>query len=103
MSRLDELVQSLLYEGYADLEVSRDSSRQKAIDFFTENATIQADYAAAHNNDYATALMMVALLVIVERRNPLHAALYSAAVVALTYVTFVYVLKTPLNTGPFGF
>ena len=41
------------------------------------------------------ALMMVALLVIVERRNPLHAA--------LTYVTFVYVLKAPLNTGPFGF
>jgi hypothetical protein len=49
------------------------------------------------------ALMMVALLVIVERRNPLFAALYSVGVVALTYVTFVYLLKTPLPVGPFGY
>jgi len=48
-------------------------------------------------------LLMFALLVIIERRNPLYAAVYSLGVVAITYVTFVYVLKTPLNTGPFGF
>ena len=47
--------------------------------------------------------MMFVLLVAIERR-PLHyAALYSIGVVALTYVTFVYLLKTPLVTGPFGF
>jgi hypothetical protein len=49
------------------------------------------------------ALMMFALLIGIERRPLLHAALYSVGVVALTYVTFVYVLKTPLVTGPFGF
>ena len=48
-------------------------------------------------------LMMFALLVAIERR-PLHyAALYSVGVVGLTYLTFVYVLKTPLVTGPLGF
>lgn len=49
------------------------------------------------------ALLMFALLVIIERRNPLYAAVYSVGVVAITYVTFEYVLKTPLVTGPFGF
>jgi hypothetical protein len=48
-------------------------------------------------------LLMFALLVVIERRNMLYAGVYSAAVVVLTYVTFEYVLKTPLNTGPFGF
>ena len=47
--------------------------------------------------------MMIVLLVGVERRPVLNAALYSVGVVGLTYVTFVYVLKTPLVTGPFGF
>jgi hypothetical protein len=49
------------------------------------------------------ALLMVALLVIVEWRKPLYAALYSAGVVVLTYLTFVYILKTPLPAGPLGF
>ena len=48
-------------------------------------------------------LMMFVLLVGIERRPLLHAALYSVGVVGLTYVTFVYVLKSPLVTGPFGF
>lgn len=48
-------------------------------------------------------LLMLGLLVIIERRNALYAAVYSVGVVAITYVTFVYLLKTPLNTGPFGF
>ena len=47
--------------------------------------------------------MMLVLLVGVERRPVLHAVLYSVGVVGLTYMTFVYVLKTPLVTGPFGF
>jgi Tripartite tricarboxylate transporter TctB family len=48
-------------------------------------------------------LMMFALLVAIERRPLMYAALYSVGVVGLTYLTFVYVLKTPLVTGPFGF
>jgi hypothetical protein len=47
--------------------------------------------------------MMFVLLVAIERRPLLHAAHYSVGVVGLTYLTFVYVLKTPLVTGPFGF
>ena len=47
--------------------------------------------------------MMLVLLVGIERRPVLHAALYSVGVVGLTYLIFVYVLKTPLVTGPFGF
>ncbi len=47
--------------------------------------------------------MMFVLLIAIERRLLLHAALYSLGVVGLTYLTFVYVLKTPLVTGPFGF
>ena len=46
-------------------------------------------------------LMMFAVLVAIERRPPHYAALYSVGVVGLTYVTFVYVLKTPLVTGDF--
>ena len=48
-------------------------------------------------------LMMFALLVAIERRGLLPAAVYSLAVVVTTYVLFVHVLKTPLETGPFGF
>jgi hypothetical protein len=47
--------------------------------------------------------MIFVLLVGLERRNPIAAALYSVGVVLVTYVTFEYVLKTPLVTGPFGF
>ena len=41
-------------------------------------------------------LMMVALLIVIERRNPLRAGVYSVVIVLLTYVSFVYGLKTPL-------
>jgi hypothetical protein len=40
--------------------------------------------------------MMIALLVVIERRRPLYAAGYSVAIVVFTYVCFVYGLKTPL-------
>ncbi len=49
------------------------------------------------------AAMMLVLLIAIERRPLIYAALYSVGVVALTYVTFVYLLKTPLVTGPYGF
>ena len=41
-------------------------------------------------------LMMFALLLVIERRNPLRAGIYCVAVVLFTYVSFVYGLKTPL-------
>jgi hypothetical protein len=48
-------------------------------------------------------LLMFALLTVIERRHIVAAGVYSLSVVLVTYVTFEYVLKTPLNTGPFGF
>jgi tripartite tricarboxylate transporter TctB family protein len=52
-------------------------------------------------------LLMFLLLVAIERRSLVAATLYSVGVVGLTYVTFEYVLKTPLVTGEvwshFGF
>jgi len=47
--------------------------------------------------------LIFALLVFIERRRLLPAAAFSIGVVAITYVLFVYVLKTPLQTGPLGF
>jgi hypothetical protein len=47
--------------------------------------------------------MMFVLLIAIERRPLLNAVLYSVGVVGVTYLTFVYVLKTPLVTGPFGY
>ena len=47
-------------------------------------------------------VMMVALLVLVERRGIAAALLYSLGVVLLTYLTFAYALRTPLIAGPFG-
>lgn len=48
-------------------------------------------------------LMMLALLVVIERRNPLRAAVYAATIVLLTYVCFAYLLKTPLPESPFSY
>lgn len=48
-------------------------------------------------------LMMVALLVIIERRNPLRAGAYGIVVVLFTYACFAYVLKTPLPGSPFSY
>ena len=49
------------------------------------------------------ALLLFALTAGAERRNPLHAALYSIGVVALTYLLFAVALKTPVEKGIFGF
>jgi hypothetical protein len=48
-------------------------------------------------------LLIFGLLVVIERRRLLPATVYSLGVVVTTYVLFVYLLKTPINTGPFGF
>lgn len=42
------------------------------------------------------AAMMIALLLIIERQNPLRAIAYSLGIVLVTYASFVYGLKTPL-------
>jgi hypothetical protein len=47
-------------------------------------------------------LLLFALLVGVERRNPLIAGPYSIAVVVLAYLLFGSVLKAPLERGIFG-
>ena len=41
-------------------------------------------------------LTLMALLTIVERRNPLRAAVFCVLIVGVTYASFVYGLKTPL-------
>ena len=48
-------------------------------------------------------LLIFALLVVIERRRLLPAAVYSIGVVVTTYVLFAYALKTPLQAGPLGF
>ena len=47
--------------------------------------------------------MMAALLVLIERKPVVHAVGYGACVVVITYVTFEYLLKTPLPAGPLGY
>jgi hypothetical protein len=48
-------------------------------------------------------LLILSLLILVERHDAIRSAAFSAIAVMITYVTFEYVLKTPLVTGPFGF
>jgi hypothetical protein len=48
-------------------------------------------------------LMMVAILLIIERRNILRAGAYSVVVVVATYVIFVHVLQSPLPGGILGY
>jgi hypothetical protein len=52
----------------------------------------------------ATLILMVsAILIVIERRNPLRAGAYALAIVSITYLGFEYALKTPLPNGPWGF
>lgn len=50
----------------------------------------------------ALAAMMFAVLILVERKKLLPAALYSLGVVAFAYVLFME-LRAPMPHGPFGF
>ena len=47
-------------------------------------------------------LLLFALILGAERRNPIYAAIYSLGVVLLTYLLFTMVLRTPLDRGIFG-
>jgi hypothetical protein len=47
--------------------------------------------------------MMVALLIVIERRKPVYAAGYSIAVVLGTYAAFEWLLKTPLPSSPLSY
>jgi hypothetical protein len=47
--------------------------------------------------------MMVAILLVIERRNVLWAGIYSVAVVVATYGVFVHVLQSPLPGGILGY
>ena len=47
-------------------------------------------------------LMVGALLIVIERKNPLRAAAYSVAVVTIAYVCFAFLLKSPLPASPFS-
>jgi hypothetical protein len=46
--------------------------------------------------------MMIALLIVIERRTPLRAAAYSVAVALITFIVFSYLLKTPLPAFQLG-
>jgi hypothetical protein len=48
------------------------------------------------------ALMMLALLVLIERKSIIRASIYSFTVVVLAYFLFT-VLRAPIPIGPFGF
>ena len=49
------------------------------------------------------AAMLFTLTALAERRSPLAAMAFSLGVTALTYVLFVYALKTPLEMVVLGF
>jgi putative tricarboxylic transport membrane protein len=51
----------------------------------------------------SVAALLFLLLVLVERKPLLPAALYSVAVTVLAHELFARVLKSPLPTGPFGY
>lgn len=48
-------------------------------------------------------LMMVSLLIVIERRNPLSVGIYSIAVVVATFAAFEWMLKTPLPASFFSY
>ena len=48
-------------------------------------------------------VMIVGLLIVIERRNPLRAAAYGIGIVLFTYICFAMLLKTPLPEMSFSF
>jgi NADH:ubiquinone oxidoreductase subunit 6 (subunit J) len=49
------------------------------------------------------ALLVFALLVVVERKNPIYAALYAIALTLFAWWLFGKALKAPLERGILGF
>ena len=49
------------------------------------------------------ALLLFTVLFVIERKPLLPAAIFSASVTGLAYALFVFLLKSPLPRGPFGF
>jgi hypothetical protein len=47
--------------------------------------------------------LLIALLVIAERRNPIRAAAFSVVVVVMAFIVFDRFLEAPLPSGPLGF
>jgi putative tricarboxylic transport membrane protein len=48
-------------------------------------------------------LLLVTVLIIIERKHVVPAVIFSASVTALAYSLFVFLLKSPLPRGPWGF
>lgn len=49
------------------------------------------------------ALMMTAMLTVIERRNAVRAVAYGLGVTLVTFIAFHFLLQTPLPEGPLGF
>jgi hypothetical protein len=47
--------------------------------------------------------MLLALLLVIERRAPLRAVIYSLSVVLVTYSAFEFLLRTPLPESPWSY
>jgi hypothetical protein len=50
----------------------------------------------------AMVLMLLTLLIVAERRNPVRAGIYSLAIAVATFLVFEYLLKTPLPGWTLG-
>ena len=109
---LPKLVAGLLVIFGAIIVVrARDSSPLSQIDWSdVKHATLVVAMTAVVIGVYtwlgfilAMVLLLFGLLIIVERRKPLNAALYSIAVTLLAYGVFAKGLKAQLPIGPLGF
>ena len=49
------------------------------------------------------ALLLLGIVLVIERKSWLWAVIFSASVTGLAYGLFVFLLKSPLPRGPFGF
>ena len=84
---------------FSELDWS-DGKHALAVTLITAAATVLYTYLGFIITMVA---MMVALLLLIERRNPLYAGAYSIGIVLATYFAFEWVLKTPLPNSPFSY
>jgi hypothetical protein len=66
-------------------------------------AGIAVAFYAALGFIVTMSLMMIALLLVIERKNMAFAVVYSAVVVVVTYLVFVHLLQSPLPPGIIGY